>query len=430
MSFLNALASDGLSVGLRFYNEKINNRAAANARMAAADIPSVVQPGQPFPMREPLAGAPAQLTPPLQNGEPSRTVRVEGLETPPATANVRPRPAPKAAPTSEELAAGRAEAKAMLGADGSLGQLAASQSQAPENAAPAAGTPGGAPAAAPSPPPPPAGGGSPDGLSPEDQQEVERLKAREAQIKAEVASSVQKGVEGAESVRYTYVKGPDDNRYISGIQGGGGQPQPGGSTPGSPASDKQSADAANELSKEEQEQVADMRQRDQEVRIHEQAHVAAAAGMAGAPVYEYQTGPDGKRYAVGGHVDIRSSGSSDPDVALREAEAVKRAATAPADPSGPDRAAAAQASAQINQLKAEKARQAVSNDEDEAGKEGQSPKFGGDDSKQANGNGSRLAEVASGLLNGSGLSRQAAGAYAAMKLGYAALAPRPALARA
>ena len=38
---------------------------------------------------------------------------------------------------------------------------------------------------------------------------------------------------------------------------------------------------------------------DTEVKAHENAHKAAAGGLrTSAPNYEYETGPDGKKYAV------------------------------------------------------------------------------------------------------------------------------------
>ena len=59
------------------------------------------------------------------------------------------------------------------------------------------------------------------------------------------------------------------------------------------------ADSSNELSEDEQNKVAELKSRDQEVRTHEQAHAAAGGQYAGSPSYEYEQGPDGKRYAVG-----------------------------------------------------------------------------------------------------------------------------------
>lgn len=99
------------------------------------------------------------------------------------------------------------------------------------------------------------------------------------------------------------------------------------------------------LSAEEQKQVDKLKERDKEVRRHEQAHIAASGGHArGGARYEYQVGPDGKQYAVGGHVDIDMSPvAGDPGATLQKALAVRRAATAPGEPSGADMAVAAAA---------------------------------------------------------------------------------------
>ena len=53
--------------------------------------------------------------------------------------------------------------------------------------------------------------------------------------------------------------------------------------------------------------VRELQQSDAEVRRHEAAHAAAGGEFAGAPTFTYQTGPDGKRYAVGGEVSIDTS---------------------------------------------------------------------------------------------------------------------------
>lgn len=99
------------------------------------------------------------------------------------------------------------------------------------------------------------------------------------------------------------------------------------------------------LSSEEQNQVADLKARDQEVRTHEMAHMMVGGSLVrkGAS-YQYQTGPDGQRYAVGGEVSIDSSAvSGDPSATIRKMQQVKRAALAPAEPSSQDRAVAAAA---------------------------------------------------------------------------------------
>ncbi|MCG8486613.1 MAG: hypothetical protein MI756_04015 [Chromatiales bacterium] len=110
---------------------------------------------------------------------------------------------------------------------------------------------------------------------------------------------------------------------------------------------------SSELTQEEQAQVRELQQRDRQVRAHEAAHRAAAAGMASGGSYTYQTGPDGRRYAVGGEVSISASYSSNPQERLRQAETLHRAALAPADPSPQDRRVAAQAAAMASQARAE-----------------------------------------------------------------------------
>jgi hypothetical protein len=101
------------------------------------------------------------------------------------------------------------------------------------------------------------------------------------------------------------------------------------------------------LSPDQQKQVESLKSRDAEVRRHEAAHLAAAGGFArGGPVFNYKAGPDGRQYAVGGHVDVDTSVvAGDPKATLAKARQVQRAALAPADPSGQDHAVAASAAA-------------------------------------------------------------------------------------
>jgi hypothetical protein len=99
-----------------------------------------------------------------------------------------------------------------------------------------------------------------------------------------------------------------------------------------------------DLDEDQQKQVAELKQRDQEVRRHEAAHAAAGGQFAGAPTFTYTQGPDGKRYATGGEVSIDLSPvSGDPEATARKADQIRAAALAPADPSGQDRAVAAAA---------------------------------------------------------------------------------------
>jgi len=106
--------------------------------------------------------------------------------------------------------------------------------------------------------------------------------------------------------------------------------------------------------REEQRQVRQLEKRDQQVRAHEQAHMAAGgAYVKGAPTYRYQRGPDGKNYAVGGEVQIDSSPEQDPKDTIAKMQVVRAAANAPADPSAADRAVAAAASAAEAKARAE-----------------------------------------------------------------------------
>ncbi|MCL2029591.1 MAG: hypothetical protein FWG97_04170 [Deltaproteobacteria bacterium] len=282
MSFLNALASSGLSVGLRLanYYPQVNKSEAGD--FCPAEVPECRAAPEPMATPEPRA--------------------------------VRPDREPL---SPEERAAGRAEAKAQLAAEGCLGRLGCAAS----------------------------------GTEPAESEE----KARETA-----------GASGGP------VQGP-----------------------------------LKELTPEEEAQVRKMAQRDQEVKAHEQAHVAASGGLAGAPKYSYQTGPDGRQYAVGGEVSIRrSGGGGNTDQAIAEAETVKRGATAPAQPSSQDMAVAARAEADIQSLKAKKAQEEGTN-------KGEGEEAG----------------FSQGLANGSAFGSQVAGAYAAVKLGFQS-AVRPLLARA
>lgn len=107
--------------------------------------------------------------------------------------------------------------------------------------------------------------------------------------------------------------------------------------------EQQDADARQQEI-DNQRLLAELAQRDREVRAHEQAHVAVAGDLAGAPSYEYERGPDGTRYAISGEVPISlGQVNGDPEATLRNAERVQRAALAPADPSPQDRRVAAEA---------------------------------------------------------------------------------------
>lgn len=140
------------------------------------------------------------------------------------------------------------------------------------------------------------------------------------------------------------------------------------------------ARAPGELTEEEKQQVAELKQTDARVRAHERAHAAVGGQYAGAPSYDYVRGPDGQMYAVSGEVAIDISPESDPEATLQKATQVAAAALAPADPSGADRAVAA-AAAQLRlqalaEMRAEK--RAEQEEQQEAGKAGSAGQPGSD----------------------------------------------------
>lgn len=107
-----------------------------------------------------------------------------------------------------------------------------------------------------------------------------------------------------------------------------------------------SSNSAEELSESDQQTLDGLKRRDAEVKAHEQAHMSAAGDLAqGGASFDYERGPDGKRYAVGGEVSIdTSSVPGDPQATLVKAQRIRRAASAPVDPSSQDRSVAAEAS--------------------------------------------------------------------------------------
>jgi hypothetical protein len=122
---------------------------------------------------------------------------------------------------------------------------------------------------------------------------------------------------------------------------------------------------AQEQEKAEQKEIQTLKRRDTEVRIHEQAHAAVGGQYAGAPSYEYETGPNGKRYAVGGEVSIDVSVEKDPEDTISKMQIVRAAALAPAEPSSQDYKVAAEATQKEQTARAELAKRTVQGDEQE-----------------------------------------------------------------
>jgi hypothetical protein len=104
--------------------------------------------------------------------------------------------------------------------------------------------------------------------------------------------------------------------------------------------------------------IDQLKARDTEVRQHEQAHLAAAGGLAvSGAAYTYQRGPNGVDYAVGGEVHIDTSPGRTPEETIARAHTIAAAALAPAEPSGADRSVAAQAQQLEQQARTELATQ-------------------------------------------------------------------------
>lgn len=150
-----------------------------------------------------------------------------------------------------------------------------------------------------------------------------------------------------------------DISYTSGSFGKGAGPLPPNQTPRysepqdqvtlskearDKSKNKEAVTEEKNLDSSEKQQVNQLKKRDAEVKAHEAAHMAAGGAVVqGGASYQYERGPDGKQYAVGGEVKIDMSPERTPEATIRKMQQVKQAALAPAQPSGTDRAVAARA---------------------------------------------------------------------------------------
>lgn len=108
------------------------------------------------------------------------------------------------------------------------------------------------------------------------------------------------------------------------------------------AQNDESVRNSNVLSTEDQSRVDQLAATDRKVRAHEMAHVSVGGDLVqGGANFDYQTGPDGKRYAVGGEVSIDTSKGRTPEETIPKAQKIRAAALAPADPSPQDNRVAA-----------------------------------------------------------------------------------------
>lgn len=200
----------------------------------------------------------------------------------------------------------------------------------------------------------------------------------------------------------------------------GGREDGEGSERGPGAEDEDEVEQG-ELTTEQEQVVREMKARDAEVRAHEMAHVAAGgAHVTSGPTYSYQSGPDGRRYAVGGEVGIDTSPEDDPQATIMKMMQVRAAALAPAEPSGADRAVAASAAQTAAQARAELAQERMEGAEgdedrtaatggsadssDEGGSGGSTIATGGsaDSSGEGGSGGSTIAAVELGVSSGEG----------------------------
>ncbi|WP_229217932.1 putative metalloprotease CJM1_0395 family protein [Rugamonas apoptosis] len=142
-------------------------------------------------------------------------------------------------------------------------------------------------------------------------------------------------------------------------QGDGAAAAP-SSAPSTSAATTTAASSSTTLTPQALALIDRLKARDTEVRQHELAHLAAAGGLAvSGAAYTYQRGPNGVDYAIGGEVHIDTSPGRTPEETIARARTIQAAALAPADPSGPDRAVAAQAQQLEQQARAELAVQAA-----------------------------------------------------------------------
>ena len=134
------------------------------------------------------------------------------------------------------------------------------------------------------------------------------------------------------------------------------EPMPGAKPEATPGSKPGAAPGTDQptLNPQEQKEVEKLKQRDREVKNHEQTHKAQLGPYAtGGPYYEYTTGPDNKQYAVGGSVSVDTSKESTPERTIQKAQVLKRASMAVAEPSGADKAVASKAQRMEMEARAE-----------------------------------------------------------------------------
>ena len=101
---------------------------------------------------------------------------------------------------------------------------------------------------------------------------------------------------------------------------------------------------ARDLQQAELKITQQLASRDREVRAHEQTHASIGGAYAGAPSFDFTSGPDGQLYATSGQVSIDTSAiENNPEATLEKAQIIIRAALSVSEPSAADRKIAAEA---------------------------------------------------------------------------------------
>lgn len=112
-----------------------------------------------------------------------------------------------------------------------------------------------------------------------------------------------------------------------------------------------SSDARAERDKQA---IEELERIDRQVQQHEAAHQAAAGEFFRGKSFSYKIGPDGKRYAVAGEVQIDTSAiPSNPQATIAKMQRIRRAAMAPSDPSPQDMSVASEAAKLESDAKAQ-----------------------------------------------------------------------------
>lgn len=227
-------------------------------------------------------------------------------------------------------------------------------------------------------------------LSQKAQDKVDELnKQADAQVDEYRASRKQDSAEAEESK----IEVDEDVRDLAAAQAGSGA----------------AMESSSELTPEEEQQVEELKARDAEVRTHEQQHVAVGGPyVTGGPTYTYQTGPDGRQYAIGGEVSIDTGEvSGDPEATIQKMQTVAAAAMAPAEPSGQDHKVAAAARQAEAKARAELSKQQTTEMSGEGEEDGTQAAMSTDDamaSESSNEDAEQSSNVSSAAPSESGKS--------------------------